>query len=500
MLAVNDNGSISRGSVLVVDVSGDSEVSIADVGVAPVHAVQQAANQVLVLNQATTAASTNSLSKLFFSGTVINGSPSTISLPPNSAPNFVATTESNQAYVLLPSYVPDPVNNPGQVVPSVGVVSTASNQLIATAPVGNTPWAMVETVDTKKLYVANKGDSTISGFNTVDRSLRNNPLLITSSPPIWLSARSDSQRVYVLEADGTLAWLDTTSSAGPDSLTEEPTIKVPAATGMLYDGKLNRLYIPGGTQMAIVDVSQSAPQLLKTILISQIPGLPPVDAFAVAVAALPDGSRAYVASVPTSPQPSQVSISAVQGDGTNATYAYTLTGGHDLTAGIAIAVSGITAPDGFNGTFTIAAVSGTSCDTQVCTFQAANTTASAQTTVIGLGSSTIDHLFPQVTVINTSGNTIKTTTGVAGFPDATILNSPYFVPVCATTRFRFTMAAGGDSSRAYLATCDGGGINVIDTSTDSFLVNLPSPFSARPPIPPSAQQPPQNPVFLIAGP
>jgi hypothetical protein len=62
------------------------------------------------------------------------------------------------------------------------------------------------------------------------------------------------------------------------------------------------------------------------------------------------------------------------------------------------------------------------------------------------------------------------------------------------------MAAGGDSSRAYLATCDGGGISVIDTSTDSFLVNLPAPFSARPPIPPSAQQPSQNPVFLIAGP
>jgi hypothetical protein len=500
VLAVNDNGSISRGSVLVVDVSGDSEVSIADVGVAPVHAVQQAANQVLVLNQATTAASTNSLSKVFFSGTVINGSPTSISLPPNSAPNFVATTESNQAYVLLPSYVPDPVNNPNQIVPSVGVVSTASNQLIATAPVGNTPWAMVETVDAKKLYVANKGDSTISGFNTVDRSLRNNPLLITNSPPVWLSARSDSQRVYVLEANGTLAWLDTTSTAGPDTLTEEPTISVPGATIMLYDGKLNRLYIPGGSQMAIVDVSQSAPQLLKTILIPQIPSLPPVDAFAVAVAALPDGSRAYVASVSTKPQPSQVSISAVQGDGTNATYAYTLTGGHDLTAGIAIAVSGITAPDGFNGAFTIAAVSGTSCDTQVCTFQAANTTVSAQTTVTGLGSSTIDHLFPQVTVINTSGNTIKTTTGVAGFPDATTPSSPYFVPVCASTRFRFTMAAGGDSSRAYLAACDGGGINVIDTSTDSFLVNLRAPFSARPPIPPSAQQPPQNPVFLIAGP
>src|ERR1700675_936515 len=155
VMAVNNNGPTNpnepfgRGSVLVVDVSGDSEVSIADVGVTPVHAVQQTANQVLVLNQATTTTSTNSLSKIFFFGTVINGSPGTISLPPDSAPNFVATTESYQAYVLLPNYVPDPVNNPNQVVPSVGVVSTVSNALIATAQVGNTPWAMVEAADTK---------------------------------------------------------------------------------------------------------------------------------------------------------------------------------------------------------------------------------------------------------------------------------------------------------------------------------------------------------------
>jgi len=103
-------------------------------------------------------------------------------------------------------------------------------------------------------------------------------------------------------------------------------------------------------------------------------------------------------------------------------------------------------------------------------------------------------------VVNTSSNTIKTTIGIAGFPDATVPTSPYYAPICATTRFRYSMAAGGDSSRVYLASCDGGGVNDIDTSTDSFLVNLPAPFSARPPIPPSTLAPPQNPVFLIAGP
>jgi hypothetical protein len=62
------------------------------------------------------------------------------------------------------------------------------------------------------------------------------------------------------------------------------------------------------------------------------------------------------------------------------------------------------------------------------------------------------------------------------------------------------MAAGGDSSRVYLASCDAGIVNIIRTSDDTYLLNLPEPASARPPIPPSNQPPPQSPVFLIAGP
>ncbi len=161
--------------------------------------------------------------------------------------------------------------------PSVGVVSTQSNNVLATIMVGNNPVALAVTPDKSKLYVANQGDGTISAFNTVDRSART----ITGSltyPPIWLVARTDSQRVYVLEQTtdnlgGTLAWIDTTSTAGPDLLTET-AISVPSATTMVYDSNLNRLYIPGGPQMAIVDISQSAPQLLKTISIPQVAARP----------------------------------------------------------------------------------------------------------------------------------------------------------------------------------------------------------------------------------
>jgi DNA-binding beta-propeller fold protein YncE len=417
VVSVNNNGSSNPGSLMVIDVSGDSDEGVVNVGLVPVHAVQQTANQILIVNHSVTDAKADSLTKVLFSGvTVLNTA--TISLPDNSAPTFVAVAPlDSTAYVTLPNFAPDPTH-PQNIVPSVGVVSTQSNAMVATIPVGNNPAAIAVTPDKNKLYVANQGDGTISNFNTIDRSPRNNPPITLGAAPLWLVARSDSQRVYVLESDGTngtLAWLDTTATSGPDILTET-TISVPGATTLVYDGNLNRLYIPGGTEAAVVDVSQSAPALLAEVTIA--PVLPssrgvqdpcattaPTTLNTVAAAALPDGSRAYF------------------------------------------------------GTFYEDA-SGNIC--------------------------------PQVTVINTSNNSVKAVAAVPGFPN--------FDDFCSTTRFRFTMAAGGDSSRIYLANCDAGNVNLIQTSDDTYLLNLSAPPSARAPIPPDTQPPPQNPVFLIAGP
>jgi DNA-binding beta-propeller fold protein YncE len=409
--------------------------------------------------------------------------------------------------VSLPSYVPDPVLNPTVVVPSVVAINTQSNQLLLPPmTVGNNPVALAVTPDKSKLYVANEGDSTLSAFNTVDRSNRGVQPANTSSPPIWLVARSDNQRVYVLEeTTGVLASIDTTATAGPDPLTEYPGISVPGATTMVYDSNKNRLYIPGGPVMAIVDVSQSSPRLMATITIPNVPAIPnSVPASAVAAAALPDASRAYVASIPNVALSSQATVSAVQGDGTNATFTYTWTGGHDLAPGILVTVSGISSPnDVFNGTYTIIATSGTSCDqpTQVCTFLAANPTVlSTKATVTGSVASTGDNLFPQITVVDVPSNTITSSFNTSGFPDATVAGTPYYAPICATTRFRFMMAAGGDSTRTYLSSCDGGNVNIIDTAANKYVLNLAAPIGARTPIPPSVLNPPQNPVFLIAGP
>jgi DNA-binding beta-propeller fold protein YncE len=411
VVSINDNGTIVSGTAMVIDVSGDSEASVANVGLAPVHAVQQTASVVLVVNHSVTGAQADSLTKLNFSGTVIF-SANTISLPANSAPNFVATTEVSQAYVLMPNYL-DPITD--VVVPSIQVVNTTARNLVATIPVGNNPDAMAETPNAQKLYVANQADNTIDGFNTTDRSSRT--VNGSFNGPLWLVARSDSQRLYVLNGNGVVSTVDTTSTLGPDTVIPS-SINAPGAAYMLYDGNLNRLYIPGGSQLTILDVAQSVPAVLAGGPIA-IPTVAPSSRGAsdpcsttgpqpltvAAVAALPDGSRAYVG-------------------------AY---------------------------------------------YEDAS-----------------DNFCPQVTVIDAGSNTIKSYFAIPGFPAYDAFCSPAQSP--RAPRFRIMMAAGGDSSRAYLSSCDGGNVNFIDTSTDSYILNMPAPIGTR------LNNPPQNPVFLFAGP
>ena len=485
VVSINNNGTSNPGSVMVIDVSGDTDEGVANLGLIPVHAVQQTASQVLVVNQASSSGFANSLMKINFAGVAINGAPTTISLPADSGPNFVAVAPlDTTAYVTLPNYF-DPLQS--KIVPSVGVVSTQGNTMVATIPVGNNPVAIAVTPDKNKLYVANQGDSTISNFNTIDRSPRNNPPIALSAAPLWLVARSDSQRVYVLEGDsnGTVATLDTTATAGPDSVIDS-SISAPGASYMVYDGLKNRVYIPAndpqsGGELVVVDVSQSIPQVLARV---------PLPAPGVAVAALPDGSRAYAASNGPSQTTTIGTISSVQANTpTPGTATYTFDPNSVIgpfpQLGMSLTISS-GANDGFDGTFIVTGASST-------TFQVANTTSSDSNiarTAIGT------NFLPQVTVINTSGNSVKTTITMPAVPAA----GPYEAPACATTSFRFSMAAGGDSSRIYVASCDAGNVNIIRTSDDTYLLNIPAPPSARPPIPPSTQPPPQNPVFLIAGP
>ncbi len=71
IVTLSDNGTAVDGSAMVIDVSGDSEVSIKNLGLNPVHGLWQNATQMLAVNQSNATNPQDSVTKLAFSGTVI---------------------------------------------------------------------------------------------------------------------------------------------------------------------------------------------------------------------------------------------------------------------------------------------------------------------------------------------------------------------------------------------------------------------------------------------
>ena len=266
VLVLSDNGLNDPGAGSQLDVSGDTNIGVAQLGLGPSHAVLTANGaRLYVANSPEDTISSYSPT----SPSVVT----TTSLPAGSDPVFVHTTESATVYVA----------NFGNK--TVGAISTSTNVVLSPLiVVGNNPVALAETPDQKKLYAVNQGDGTVSSISLVDRTVVQT--IATGATPVWAVARSDSARIYVLNSGaGTVSTIDTAT----DTLLSN----VPLGAGgnfMIYDGKLNRLYVtnPSANTLTALSIAADPPTVLFTL---------PVAASPITVAALPDGSKVYVASV-----------------------------------------------------------------------------------------------------------------------------------------------------------------------------------------------------------
>jgi YVTN family beta-propeller protein len=287
---VNQNGVVTAGTGMQVDVSGDSAALVTKVAIMPVHAVVLG-NRVWVANQGA-----DSVSSFGVAGSSTTGGNAVeINLASGAAPDFVESTEPGTMYVA----------NSG--TGTVNVINSISNAITNTIPVGTHPIAMVETPSNtsttglpKKLYVVNRDSGDVTVIVSADKTVL--PPLSVGASPRWAAMRSDGARVYVLSHDaGTVsiinALLPTDAVIG--------SVSVGAGGDFLYyDSRLNRLYIPNPTngKVGIYDASTDALTQLATIdLTAAIPGggaapCPATGCNPVSVVALPDGTRAYVAS------------------------------------------------------------------------------------------------------------------------------------------------------------------------------------------------------------
>src|SRR5258707_2382747 len=139
-----------------IDVSGDSDVATAQVGLGPVHAALLAGgSQVFVANQMEDTIS-------YYSPSAISPV-STVSLPPGSRPSFVATAEAATVYVANPGA--------GTAPGTVAAIQASTGVVLNSISVGVNPIALVETPDGKKIYAANQGSGTVTAINSSDKSV-----------------------------------------------------------------------------------------------------------------------------------------------------------------------------------------------------------------------------------------------------------------------------------------------------------------------------------------
>jgi YVTN family beta-propeller protein len=493
VLVFSVNGANDPGASSRLDVSGDTNIGVAQLGLGPAHAtLVPSGTRVYAVNTREDSVSSYSPTPGSTATSV-----TTTSLPAGSNPVFVHTTESGTVYA---------ANFGTGTVAAISTTSNVVTNLIRVDPTqpipdpNSKPVALAETPDGKKLYVVNQGTDSVTSINTIDRSLNGNATIRTGATPVWAVARSDSARIYVLNSgSGTVSTINTTT----DTLLSS----VPVGAGanyMAYDGKLNRLYItnPTANTVTALNVSSDPPTVLFAAPVAFSPA---------AVAVLPDGSRAYAAGstkIPpctsdpldtqlcissqvavinasdgsvrkTVPLESTVSITDASPSGPNTssnfpttTYSYMLTSGPALRPGMEMVVSGMGDP-GNNGTFTLTAVN-------AGTFTVVSSTGTKASSQNGDGTVVVEVSTATPTGCDTSG---------LGVPAG----------VLSGVRFRFSAAASADSSKVFAGKCDSGSTAVIRSSDDAPVLDLPAPLSTVTP-PNGANALPQNPVFVLAGP
>jgi YVTN family beta-propeller protein len=446
VFGLSSNVPFNPGTVLQIDVSGDTNIGAAAMGVNPTHVTMlPSLSRVVVASAGSLFTGESDLVAIVSQATDSQvatglGTPQTVSLPPGSLPVFVNTTENTAVYVA----------NFG--TNSVSAINTSA-VIRQTVPVGNQPVALAETTDARNLYVVNQADNTVIDLFPTDLSTLS--VIPVGNSPVWAVPRVDSQRLYVVtQGDGKLYTIQTASNA----VSGIQDVGGPGANYVVYDKSRNRVYVTNPTAGAVYvfDGTTDPPKPILPLGSATpavvIPAPPPCASaptscstvIPVSVAALPDGSRFYVASYVTG-------------------------------TGSACLDPTVTSP--------------TCVIPQVTVYDAATLT--VKTTVFPL--------LPPVAGVQP----------FAMAPVAFCAPIIPYNPANLNARFRMSAAAAADSTRVYASICDSGSIAIINTTTstvssstnntpDTLVTDLLAPFSAGPPQP-NGEPLPQSPVFLVTG-
>lgn len=538
VFGINSNVSPSQGTVLQIDVSGDTNIGVANVGINPTHAAGLPNNSRIFVASAGSLTYGNADTVMAFTpaadSTIATGigNPTVFSLPnvgPDQTSAITSISESGNVVTAVLSNTIQATINGAIVVSGVSIggydgnftVSSVSGNTVQyvdtatglSATTGGTATIPVPTFcsylpdfvtsqQTSTVYVANYGaengttcsyasTDSVASLNTSTGAVANiaylNPGNTSPAPhPIALAETPNAQHLYVVnQGDGASA--SSVMDLSPTDLSLQGTITVGInPTWIVARLDNQRVYVlnqGSGTLMPIDTATDTILQSQTNLSVG------PGANFLLYDANL---NRLYV----TNPATGNV-------------FVYSATGGVDLggTANdtpLLLATISMTAGSKPPCPKACAPVSVTALPNG-SRFYVASYMSETACSDANVGATAC--IVPMLTVFDAPSMTVKQvpSTLISGSPSLSLLSSPPFAPSqyavspvtsCVTpavytpgsTRFRMFTAASADSSHVYVSICDAGGIADVSTNTntisqgnnspDTLVTDLIAPFGA----------------------
>jgi len=515
VFAINANVPFNPGTGMQVDVSGDTNVGVINIGLNPMHAAILPNNtRVFVASAGSVVGQSDIVTSFTPAFDVVTatglGAGVTISLPGQTS-GITAISESGN---LVTATLDAPLNNIGLgdviVIAGAGVagydgtftlfsISATTIQYVnsvtglapslgGTASVPAQPVFLASTQN-NAMYVANYNSSSVALINTSLNAVTNSALV--GSHPVALAETPNGNKLYVANQGSNAVSSLNTVDMSQNAVTGFSGI---APVWLVSRSDSQKVYVltQGNGQLVTIDTATDT--VVSTL---------PVGAGANFIFYDPHLNRLYV----TNPSTSMV-------------YVFSTVGGANDTP-IQLSVISMTAgpnppcPSGCSPSSVTALRDGSRF--YVASYEIAT---SCPDSVVGSSSACV---IPRLTVFDANSFAARTA--------LTLLSSPPFasnpsthqfqyavppVASCApaalyapgTTRFRVFTTASVDSSRVYVSMCDAGAIAIVTTTTssispggntpDTLVTDLAAPFSAGSSST-GGEPPPQNPVFLLTG-
>lgn len=285
-VVLSSAGPGADGNTLHINVSGDTNVGQVNVGRDPVHlALIFAGSTVIVTNR-----SEESLTE-YLTFLPTSAQPATfISLPIGSVPVFSYSNVGGEVFVA------ESGRNKVGIVSLNGAVPGLTSEIA----VGNTPVGLVGTPDTTTLFVANKGDGTVTvlatGTNSIVTTLHVGGS--AGSAPSYLTINSTGTRVLsVNSGSNNVSVIDTSNNVVNVAVGTTPSFAY-------FDSINNRFWVTnaGSNSVSAINADvNSASYLAVTTIPVTVPGCAnPFGSIGSVlnpspITVLADGSRAYVA-------------------------------------------------------------------------------------------------------------------------------------------------------------------------------------------------------------